>query len=635
MGVGAMKTSLHFEAPGDLSVGTVRITGEGETIADWVATPDNRIFQQDDLKPGIYSAEIGPTGVAPQSVVFKIEEGRANNVVLPSFSSLSSSGSNTSFFDSSNQQTLSEVPSSLSGDILKNQDAIFLGEAVLDTPSENVFDPTRPQPVESVPSQEKRRVSIGLSEEKHGRESFGIFHGQSRMELLYGRLEIEIPVPHRRDPWADNRVRLSVSIEQMRIERCLLPLYRGGTRITLAAPPFAPSDLELGVLPVDSKLRALLRTLDAGSSAEASAVRNNILGTDDPLALLDDDADPWGAILVGLLAIRFPEIFQHIDPGWAEALAARAGWAFDAHVIRASQTLASASDESASAQDEAVMKAIGFLAKAQGTGSPYFRYTNQLFAEMAAGISDYLKITQPSEESIALTRFRRLYDRWYRELPLQRGAGPTFTWLARDQAALRERKVLVPHRHPSGKLRPQDTLVIFEGQISARQITIIGEDPAASRALPSNSPTLPFAAERSTGPREHDYSLFPGLERPPGPDDDPNKGRFGGDASRGGFHLTASFEKAKGRNQTNVLLSVEADRSENIALGDFVWFILHPTFSPAMLKVAFRGRRAQLRLQVGGRFTVGVWLPKAGIELERELSEIPCSALVRAEPVGI
>ncbi|WP_233237851.1 pYEATS domain-containing protein [Bordetella sp. LUAb4] len=617
-----MKTSLHFEAPGDLSVGTVRITGEGETIANWIATPDNRSFQQDDLKPGIYSAEIAPTGVAPQSVVFKIENGQANTVVLPTFSSLSSSGSNTSFFDSSNQQALSEVPSSLSDDILENQDAILLSEAIPETPGEGLGDPWLQQPIEGIRPQEKRRVSIGLSEEKNERESFGIFRGQSRMELFYGRLEIEIPEPQHLDPWAGNRVRLSISIERRRIERCLLPLYRGGTRITLVAPPFEPADLQLRVVPIDSKLRALLRTLDAGTSAEATAVRNDVLGTNNPLALLDKDADPWGAILVGLLAIRFPEIFRHIDPAWAQALTERAGWAFDAHVIRASQTLALAGDDSAETQYEAVSKAIGFLAEAQGTGSPYFRYTNQLFAEMAAGISDYLKMTRPDEESTALTRFRRLYDRWYRELPLQRGAGPTFTWLARDQAALQERQVLVPHRRPSGKLRPQDTLVIFDGQISARQITFIGEDPTASQS---------FAAERSTDPTEYEYAMLPAHERPPGPDDDPNKGRFGGEASRGGFHLTASFENARGRHLTNVLLTVEADRSENIALGDFVWFILHPTFSPAMLKVAFRGRRAQLRLQVGGRFTVGVWVPKAVVELERELSEIP--VLVGAEPV--
>src|SRR5262245_1293359 len=105
-----MKTSLHFEAPSDLSVGTVRITGGGRTIADWVATPDKRTFQQDDLKPGFYSAEIGPAGVSPRSVVFEVREGQANNVILPSFSALSSSGSNTSFFDTDSQQTVSDVP---------------------------------------------------------------------------------------------------------------------------------------------------------------------------------------------------------------------------------------------------------------------------------------------------------------------------------------------------------------------------------------------------------------------------------------------------------------------------------------------------------------------------------------------
>ena len=31
--------------------------------------------------------------------------------------------------------------------------------------------------------------------------------------------------------------------------------------------------------------------------------------------------------------------------------------------------------------------------------------------------------------------------------------------------------------------------------------------------------------------------------------------------------------------------------------GDFAWFALDPTFSPPMLKVAFRGNRARLRVQ--------------------------------------
>ncbi|KAB2765754.1 pYEATS domain-containing protein [Brucella anthropi] len=31
--------------------------------------------------------------------------------------------------------------------------------------------------------------------------------------------------------------------------------------------------------------------------------------------------------------------------------------------------------------------------------------------------------------------------------------------------------------------------------------------------------------------------------------------------------------------------------------GDFAWFALHPTFSPPVLKVSFRGNRARLRVQ--------------------------------------
>src|SRR5689334_13080660 len=119
-----MKTSLRFEAPSDLSVGTVRITGQGQTVADWVATPGNRTFVQDDLKPGVYAAEITPAGVAPQSVVFEIKEGEDNRVVLPTFSALSGSGSNTSFLDLASGRFSSEL--SLSNPIdLRSMSGLF------------------------------------------------------------------------------------------------------------------------------------------------------------------------------------------------------------------------------------------------------------------------------------------------------------------------------------------------------------------------------------------------------------------------------------------------------------------------------------------------------------------------------
>lgn len=609
-----MKTSLYFEAPSDLSVGTVQIKGEGQTIADWVATPDKRTFLRDDLKPGIYSCVITPAGVSPQSVVFEIHEGQANNVILPSFSALSSSGSNTSFFNTDSQQTVAEVPYLVNLNILEKLDLLpHQSEAFSGLVSEKILDSKRSRQIDI--SKERKRISIGLSEEKHGRETFDTFRGQSKMELFSGRLEIEIPTDLCRDHWAGHRVRLSAAIEQIRVERCLLPLYRGGTRITIAAPPFAPSDLELGIMPVDPKLRALVRALDAGTSAEVIAVRDDVLGKGDPAALLADQADPWAAILVGLLAIRFPEVFPPIDPAWADKLVERAGWAFDAHVIRASQALSVARATSPEAQDEAVAEAVAFLAKAQVAGSPYYRYTNQLFAEMAAGIADYLKTNKPRVDPTAVKRFDRLHGRWYRELPLQRGAGSTFTWLARDQAALKKHKVLVPYRDSSGKLRQRDSSIIFEGQVSAGQIAIIGGGPNAFQHLPNDGTSTVVEPE-------YGFSQMPALGRTPGPHDDPNKGRFGGLTSRRGVHLTAAFEPTKSRNWVTVILTLEAERSVEIGLGDFAWFVLHPTFSPSALKVTFRGSRAQLRIQAWGGFTVGVWLPKAGLELECNLAQI-------------
>ncbi|WP_416194654.1 pYEATS domain-containing protein [Pseudomonas sp. 5C2] len=115
---------------------------------------------------------------------------------------------------------------------------------------------------------------------------------------------------------------------------------------------------------------------------------------------------------------------------------------------------------------------------------------------------------------------------------------------------------------------------------------------------------------------------MPSLGRILGPDDDPNLGRFGGQSSLDGFHLTATFEPTETRDWVTIILTLEAERSAMIGIGDFAWFLLHPTFSPSAIKVTFRGNRAQLRLQAWGGFTVGVWLPKTGVELECNLAVI-------------
>lgn len=612
-----MKTSLHFEAPVDLSVGTVRIVSDGQTIADWVATPDNRVMQADNLKPGLYSAEIHPAGVSPQTVIFEVHEGQANTVILPTFSALSSTGSNTSFFDTDSLQTVAEMPVFISEESLKSMDfppdqtAQLSGFA-----PRQILERQRSQVTVSA---DKRRITIGLSEEKAGRETFDLFRGQARTELFPGRVEIEIPTDVRRDYWTDRRVRLSTAIEQVRIERCLLPLYRGGTRITIAAPSFSPSDLELSIFPVDPKLRALVRALDAGTSEEVVAVRDDLLPKDSREQMLGLQSDPWGAILVGLLAIRFPAIIGPFDEKWGHELTDQIGWAFDAHVIRASLTL-SGSASSKAGQDLAIEKVITYLAAAQVAGSPYYRYSNQLFGEMAAGIASYIKANKKRIRSNLADRFDKLYARWHRELPLQRGSGPTFTWMARDLDALKKRNVLVPKRNPSGKLRSRDTTVIFEGQVSAGQIAIISRGLNTS-ATGSTGIALSALETRADAPNDS-LSQMPAFGRPPGPDVDPNKGRFGGKTSCNGFNLSATFEPTTSKDWVTINLAVEAERQAKIGVGDYAWFVLHPTFSPSALRVSFRANRARLRIQAYGGFTVGVWLPKSNTELECNLATI-------------
>ena len=710
MGVRTVKTTLHFEGPSDLSVGTIRIHGEGQSVADWVATPGNLTFQTENIKPGLYATDIVPAGVAPQSVVFEVRAGEDNKVILPAFSTLSAFGSNTSYFDTRSQQTFDRLPAGLKLD-LPEWPASTVDNAERsareDLPRAESATPLRM-------SKQSSRISIGLSEETRGPDSFDTFRSPARMELFAGRVELDIPEDPQRDLWAARRVRLSTAIEQVRIERCLLPLYRGGTKITVSTPPFAPSDVEFNIVPVDSRARALLRALDAGTSAEAEAVCKHVVCKSlerDPSTA----ADPWVAMLLGLLSVRFPQIFGFIDPRWAASLAEHAGWAFDTHVIHASQILSAARDlHTTTSRHEAVAEVVSLFTRAQAAGSPYYRYTNQLFAEMAEGIAHYLEQETPQISATAVERFARVRKRWYRELPLQRGTGATFTWLARDSGALRTRRILVPNRHPSGRLPGHSTLVVFEGELSAGKISLLRGHPSRQRPAPARSELFdetkpaesPFAYEMFTSPlswlagawfRRYPFFSMPldaigdddeskSTERPfaagmmtsalsdetkpaespfahemftsplswlvgawlrrdflsPMPwrgtgDDllarrgstlgsaspgDPNKGQFGGQSRRDGFTLDVRFESAGNPEFVTIVLTVMADAGARIGLEDYACFVLHPTFSPAEVKVPFRAGRAQLRIQAWGGFTVGVRIPTVAVVLECDLAQV-------------
>lgn len=622
-----MTTRLYFEGPSDLSVGTIRIDGMGKSVADWVATPDNRTFYTGNIAPGLYATEIVPAGVTPQAVIFEVRADVDNRVVLPPFSTLAASGSNTSFYDTGKQLTHARVPGSIDLAFLALPDGPVTSEVA---PGKDAAPPivSRSLPLSS----KKSRIAVGLSQEGGGRDSFTTFRGAVRMEVLAGQIELELPDDPGRDIWDGGRVRLSTAIEDVRIERCLLPLYRGGTRIMLATPPFAASDLELRVVPVDPHTRALLRALDAGSQDERQAVREHIVPTLFD-RVLGEQGDPWAALLIGLLAARFPGEFASVSPAWTALLTQRIDWAFDAHVIHAGGLLAAANDQDIDARNAAVAAAVTLFARAQTAGSPYFRYTNQLLADMAADIANHIEQHAPGIDPATLRQFEKVHRRWYRELPLQRGAGPTFTWLARDLHILKERQLLLPNRHPSGRLAARSTAILMEGELRAGRITLLRGQTPADQPAQTGLPTQWYAMRNR--PFGHgEVRGAPSLPWSSQNAADPNKGQFGGASHANGFTLSATFAPAAADDWADIVLTVQADDPGASGLEDIAWFALHPTFSPATVKVALRGGRAQLSIQAWGGFTVGVSIarpdPQSEVRLECDLATLPdAPAIIR------
>ncbi|WP_349962882.1 pYEATS domain-containing protein [Rhizobium sp. ZPR3] len=603
-----MKTSLHFEAPADLSVGRVRISDPQKVIADWIATPELHSFLADDLAPGVYSAEISPAGLAPQAVLFEVKEGQANTVSLPTFMALASGGGNTSFYDTTTQRATAQVPMT---ELLSS--AGIIDEFKLSPSETRSFEPLR---LATAP----RRISVALSQEAPGsRESYGPYQGSHRLELAVNALRIEL---HRSEQGFKprERVRLSSSIESDRIERCLVPMYLGGTTIEMTPSHLFTSDITIQIMPVDIRLRAMVRALAAGTVAEAKAVKASVESKDAasivPPAPSDD---PWAAMVYGLLTLRFPEVFPLLEDTWTRDLLLHAGWAFDAHIVRACCILRSAT-EYHDDQVAAAVAAAKHLEMAQVAGAPYYSYSNELFGEMIGGLSESPgKVEAPFLPEASRDLIIRMLQRWNREFALQRGAGVAFSWLRRDLKALKENGSLVPNRRSTGVLRARDTTVIFQGTLSAGSITLGN----AAVAAPEDSQASDEASLPVHGSSFTEKLDYPALHREPGPFDDPNSGRFGGQSEHDGFRLSASFgPPRKRRDWVSVTLEILADQSVGVELGTEAWFFLHPTFSPSRVKVVFRGNRAALSVEAWGGFTVGVWIPSAKVELESDLAQL-------------
>lgn len=111
----------------------------------------------------------------------------------------------------------------------------------------------------------------------------------------------------------------------------------------------------------------------------------------------------------------------------------------------------------------------------------------------------------------------------------------------------------------------------------------------------------------------------PGLLLPIPFPDDPQKGRFGGSATAGGYAARAQFASTRSSDWTRIELAVEGPARD----GDPVEFHLHDSFHPQVETKRFAKGRAKLAVTAWGGFTLGVWLPAAGVELELDLAAVP------------
>ena len=115
-----------------------------------------------------------------------------------------------------------------------------------------------------------------------------------------------------------------------------------------------------------------------------------------------------------------------------------------------------------------------------------------------------------------------------------------------------------------------------------------------------------------------DLDSVPATNRPISFPDDLHRGRFGGLSEAQGYRVTASFGPARG-DCVEVRIAVT---SPTECTGNEVYYFLHDTFEPSELIESFRGKRCTVKIKVWGGFTVGIWIPTTGIELELDLATI-------------
>jgi hypothetical protein len=117
------------------------------------------------------------------------------------------------------------------------------------------------------------------------------------------------------------------------------------------------------------------------------------------------------------------------------------------------------------------------------------------------------------------------------------------------------------------------------------------------------------------------------IDRPITVRDDPQKGRWGGEAERDGYKLSATFRNAA-KNFVEVMLRVDASKAAAAREADCVEFHLHDSFDPDVVPAVLKDGVAELSLLAYGGFTVGVWIGCTETELELDLAKVKGAPLI-------
>ncbi|OYU37997.1 MAG: hypothetical protein CFE33_18225 [Pseudorhodobacter sp. PARRP1] len=167
---------------------------------------------------------------------------------------------------------------------------------------------------------------------------------------------------------------------------------------------------------------------------------------------------------------------------------------------------------------------------------------------------------------------------------------------------------------------------------SALHRYLVSTDLQLTQLLATDSVTSQFGSDPKQpifelrGISNTDYAVrpeailpAPGLARLIEDEDDPQKGRFGGLASRQSYNARAEFVDISSRNWTRINMFVEGPALD----GDEVLFYLHDSFPKNVWRERFRSGSARLPVTAWGGFTVGIWIPRQRIELELDLAQLP------------